>query len=453
MVPGLVRTKASSVIFGTHGIAVLGQISQLQGLVITVGTAGLVSATRVILSRRSLELEQLDRLKNWLLLWPAVLSVGVAVLVTLLSKQLSHLLLGDSSQGTLIALAAWGVPFAVTGQIALAIVQVQSSRRQLVIAALSAGIIGGLSVLALVGTARLDLMAATFIVAPACQFGVIMVLCREARPNLRYRPRISRTQLSEMIFLSWASLVLGAAASFGDIVARTVLVDVAGLEEVAHYQPVVLLISQMLTVAVSALATSSLVELGSASSAETLGAKVGEICSKVIPIAVGVAITATILAPYLIALFYTSSLSGPATPVLAVAMIGEVPRVYSWVVGSCLLPFGLRNQWLANGLTTVAVQLGVSVSLVQIWGAYGLAWGIVGANCFSAAFTTWLLWRRGIRVHRRHIVTVFAFSAAFGLAQNVNIGEVPIGMLFLGGIVAVVLAYQSRMRRQRVVSE
>jgi O-antigen/teichoic acid export membrane protein len=436
MLPGVIRTKFATLVFGAHGVAFIGQLSQIQTVLISLGAAGIVTATRVILARGAISRRQLRSTQNWLLLVPSGMAMIFALLVVATSSQLATLLLGSEKYSSLLIAAAAGIPPAVYGQISLAISQVRASRTRLVAAAVLSAVVGGGTVMALLSVHDEFWASMSFFGAPLAQALVIAMMCPEARLSLRSRPHLPKENIPEVLSLAWASAVLGIFAALADLAGRTVVVQRYGLEALAPYQPVVLLVSQLVGMLLSALATSSLIEVARIRDRQQLALKLDELTARLVPAIGGLLAIISGLTHILIVIFFNDTLVRVALPLVTLALAGEATRAYAWILGSCLLPQNLRRSWLLNGVTTVAMQLGASCIAGYFLGPFGLVIGMLVGNVFSAVFTLVLVNRSGISVGRRGLVGVLViglllFAVPYVSMTIINFGTIILGVLLL----------------------
>lgn len=451
MLPGVIRTKFATLIFGIHGVAFIGQLSQIQTVLISLGAAGVVTATRVILARKNISGAELRGVQNWLLLLPTLVAVLFAIIVAAFSVPLSALLLGSENYAGMLAAAAAGIPAAVYGQITLAIAQVRASRSRLLAAAALSAISGGGVVIALV-VSRDELWASTsFIAAPLLQAVVITVMCPEARFSARVRPRLPREHVSEVFALAWSSAALGIFAATAELVGRIVVVQRYGLESLAPYQPVVLIVTQVVGMLLSALATSSLIEVAQLPNREDLARKLDELTASLIPMIGGVLAILSGLAHVMIVVLFSVDLVPAALSLVSLGLAGEVTRAYAWILGSCLLPQKLRSLWLLNGLITVAVQLAVSCLAGYFFGPLGLVLALLSGNLFSAVFTLIVVTKAGIPVRKRGLLLVVIIAIVLVHVPMLGVGLINFMSIGLGLVLLTLAKYLPKLRR-RIVS-
>ncbi|UTT68795.1 hypothetical protein NMQ03_16435 [Arthrobacter sp. DNA4] len=436
MLPGIVRTKLASLVFGAHGVAFVGQLSQVQTVLISLGAAGIVTATRVILARRNIPEGRLQAAQNWLLLVPTGAAVFFGFVVAIFSAPIASLVLGSERYYPLVIAAAAGIPPAVFGQISLAIAQVRSNRSRLVAAAIMSALVGGLSVAGLLLLHDEFWASLSFLVAPAAQAIVISAVCSEARLSFRERPRLPRESLREVLSLAWSSALLGIFAAAAELAYRSVVVQRFGLEALAAYQPVVLLVTQLVGMLLSALATSSLIETAKITDRVHLAEKLDELTVRLVPFIGGMLAVLSGTAPLLIVIFYSPDLVKAALPLVTLALAGEVTRAYAWTLGSCLLPQGLRGSWLVNGVVTVAIQLVTSIFAGYNWGPIGLVSGLLAGNIFSAIFTMVIVKRAGIAVRTRGLLVVVVVAVVLAILSR--IGMSPINFVSIAFGIALV---------------
>lgn len=398
IVPGVVRTKLSAVYFGEQGIALFGQLSQLQTLLISVGAAGLVTATRVVLARPEYSPERAARLQSWCLWCPFLATLVLSASLAAFGTSLSSLLLGSPSFGGETAFASFGIPFAVAGQIAIAGAQAQGSRWVLVGAAGGSAVVGSCAVWLCMGTENQVLGSISFAAAPAVQLLFVLAACPPVRKALRYRPWISRKILSEVFVIAWASALLGICASAAELLSRTLVVHFHGLSAIAAYQPVATLVTQLVSLALSALAMASLIELSRVKDPVRLGSIISKLERQFVPLIGMVCAGLLSASPFLVALFFNDSLWESAYPLMAVSLAFEPVRAAVWLAGSAFLPNGMRMAWLLNGLLAVATQVSMVALLSPFIGALSLSIGFACANVLSLVVTLVILRRNKIVV-------------------------------------------------------
>lgn len=452
MVPGLVRTKMAGVTLGEHGIALFGQLSQTQTLLITIGAAGLTTATRVILASGRLSTEQTPRAQSWLLWTPTAVATGLAILIAAFSQPISLALLGTSSYFLEVCAAAMGIPFAVMAQIALATAQARGEAKRLLLAAGAAAFGGGAAVVLLLLPGSQTLGSLSLVVAPAIQLLLILSFCRVTREGLLRYPSLSQRLVREVLTLGGASAALGGMAALAELAGRTVVLHTHGLETLAAYQPVALLVTQVIGLALSALATSSLLEVSRFLGSPALGTKLEELVIRIVPLATVAFLILIAMSPYLVELFFVSSLVEEAVPLLAIALIGEPWRAFAWLVGSCLLPLGLKKEWFALGIVTVLVQLGIVLTTVSTLGVASLSLGLTIGNAIQMLLSVLIVRRAGIDFRWRLLVHAMGLGLAVGVVPilGVHLGlDIFIPVLLLCLIILVVPPVIRRSKRRR----
>lgn len=412
IIPGMVRTKFSAVYFGDQGIALFGQLSQLQTLFISVGAAGLVTATRVVLSRPNQSPDQIARLLSWCLWIPFIGSLGLAGAVAVFGQSISVPLLGTSSFGGEVAFAALGIPFAVAGQISIAGAQAQGNRWMLLISAAGSALAGSLVVWACMSTGDQVAGTLSLVAAPAIQLFFVLSICAPVRRAVFRLPWINRRILREIFVIAWASALLSIFAAAAELLARTAIVHFHGLAALAVYQPSATLVTQLVSIALSALATASLIELSQVTDRRLLGRVISGLESKFVPLIglfCGLLLSAS---PFLVATFFHEDLWRSAYPLIAVSVAFEPVRAAVWLAGSALLPSGMRMAWLLNGLLSVLTQVLIVLTLASSLGAISLSIGFACANVLSLVVTLALLRRKGIVVAGSALVIPLVLAAS-----------------------------------------
>lgn len=456
IIPGMIRTKLSAVYFGEPGIALFGQLSQLQTLLISIGAAGLVTATRVVLSRPQNTSDQGARLLSWCLWTPFLGSLVLAGFFALVGSAISGLVLGSTSYGVEVALASLGIPFAVAGQISIAGAQARGKRGVLVIAAAGSAVVGSFAVWALMSLGDQRLGAVSFVAAPMIQLLFVLAVCAPVRRSVFRVPWINRQIFKEIFVIAWASALLAVCASAAELLSRTLIVQTHGLASLAAYQPVATLVTQLVSIALSALATASLVELSQVQDRLQLGRIVTNLEKKFIPLmglVCGLLLSAS---PILVASFFNDSLWLVAYPLMVVSLAFEPVRAAVWLAGSAFLPNGMRMAWLVNGLVTVLAQVLLVVMLSPAVGVISLSLGFAFANVVSLVMTLALLRRKGIVVGRSALVTPLIFAGllvVFGLWDMKLLNAVVAGPLLYAVLLGLFILLMRWRQRGRVESE
>lgn len=417
IIPGIVRTKFSALYFGNEGIALFGQLSQMQTVLISIGAAGLVTATRVVLSRPEHTPLRASRVLSWCIWVPFSGTLILAAIVFVFQGSISELLLGADEFGLEVALAGLGIPFAVAGQVSIAGAQARGSRVRLVVAALGSSVVGSGAVILLMSSQDQLVGSWSLVVGPAVQFIFVAAICGPVRAALTQRPWMNRFFFNEIFVIAWASALLAVCAALAELASRTLVLQSQGLASLAAYQPVATVVTQVVSLVLSALATASLVELSRVKDRPQIGRLIRELEKKFLPL-IGL-MSALLLAgsPPLIALFFRAELWAAAYPLMAIAVAFEPVRAAVWLAGSAFLPNGMRMAWLINGLITVLAQVLTVMALSAQVGVISLSIGFAVANTLSLIVTLSLLRKKGIRVGIFALVFPFLLAGLIMLAS------------------------------------
>ncbi|MDQ0031441.1 hypothetical protein [Arthrobacter bambusae] len=434
---------------GAHGIALFGQLSQMQTLLITLGGAGLATATRVILARNDLSGKARDQAQSWLLWVPAAFSLGLVVVITALNAGVSQIVLGSSAYGLESIFAAAGIPLAVAGQIVLAAAQAGRETSRLVASALTAALVGGAVVAALMATGDSSLAALSLVCGPGVQLLVIVFICRTARRGFLAFPRLDKIRRKEVIVLASASLVLGALAAGAELASRSTVVHFRGLIELAPYQPVALLVTTSMSLILGAVATSSLVELASIDNRGLIGERITEIAKRILPF-FGLIISLVIaLSPFAVSILFVPTLVHSSTALIVFAFAGEPLRALAWIAGSCFLPLGQRRTWLVVGLLTVSVQAAVALVFASTVGVFAIVAGLVSASVVTLAATLLALKRSSIIVEKPAVILSVCISiivSGLPLLSYAILGVVSPGAIFSAGLIGIYMVVYKKLQ-------
>jgi O-antigen/teichoic acid export membrane protein len=450
VIPGVVRTKGAAVYFGLEGIGVFGQVTQLQTLLVTVGAAGLGTAARVFLSRvRSPDNSR--PMASWFLYWPVILAVIIALPIILLSGPIAEVLTGSSGYWFVVASAGLGLPVAVAAQQAIAVLQTLGSPLSLLVSALAAAGLGAGATFLLMSSQSLKLAACSLFVAPVIQVLMLVAFSRCLRLALITRPQGDSEIRREVLKLGLSSFVLGACAALADLLVRAFVVQRFGVAEIASYQPVALIVVQMLGLMLSSFSTSTMVQIRGEVARATEA--VHRLLWRFVLVYLTLSSIMILFAPWLISFFFSEQLVSSATPILALALAGDSVRAASWVVGATLLPLGARRPWMTAGILTVLTQALVAWALIPHLGAFGLVIGLVCGNIFNLVSQVYIARGLGVQIGHEVAPSIVVLCSLVYCAHliSVSVGSVLLPLpAIIGGIIGGVgLAVLSRLRRAK----
>jgi antigen flippase len=392
IVVGVLRMKFVAVELGTYTVGAFGQASLFQMLVVTLVTAGVVTAGRIQISDGRLTSEQRLCSASRLLLRPSLYASLVLVPGIALSSEVSRLYVGTSQWQSLFALAMAGIVPLVFAQAGMAVVQVLGTRKELSRVAITYVLFGGLSVTLLLRTGDTRLGSASFLAVPAAQAFALILASPTVRKALRAKRSSRDTLRLHAGAVGRASLIGGMLALVADTGVRALLARTHGLSEVALLQP-----SQLFAVAGFGLITASLTQTmmvdqnlfadrasltfisGPWSAAIGIAALLGALSVLIL-----------LLAPLLIPIFFSPELLPGVAP-LALALAAEPLRAVAWVGGSTLLPQGRVTFWLVIQISAFAAQIGVSLLLLERFGAVAVVAGSLVGVVVSVALMVFVM--------------------------------------------------------------
>lgn len=429
LVPGLVRTKTSAVSFGIDGIALFGQLSQFQTVLIATSAVGVVTATRVFLARENLQPKVRAQKLAWLLWMPVLTASILSLVLCLASSQLADLLLGNQNYSFALCMGAVGVIPAIAAQIGIAASQAARDRHSQSVAALSSAILGGLSAWLLVASGNQNIAALSFLISPLLQFLIVLIVLPNMRLNIFTRPSLEKGDFHRIFQISGASAVLGIAATLTELISRTLILQSHGVIGLASYQPVTLISAQFVGMILSAISTSALLHFASNPTFESAGTNIELYLKQMLPIILSLLALLIGFSPLLIAFFYNQEIVQDSLFLVILSLSGESVRTLAWILGSTLLPLSLARYWLISGLFAVATQL-TSVILLQYWiGPLALIIGVILSSTTNVLMTTGFLFHKQIYFSLRLLFVIPLFG--FLIFGSFFIFPIPISYLGL----------------------
>jgi O-antigen/teichoic acid export membrane protein len=435
---GLIRTKAAAVLLGPAGIGNIGLLQNLLAISATLFSVGFRTAgTRQIAEAVATDDKVAIAAARRALFWGTlVLAVVGALIFALLHDAIAIHVLNDPASGGEVRWLAIGVALSVAAGSQTALL---TGLRQ----------IGNI---ARIGVAS-SVLATIIGVAALLRFGengvLIFVLVSPITAFLLGHWYVRRlgpiegpaTPFNELA-AQWRVLaVLGAAflmSNFievsSELVVRTLLKRDLGAGGLGNFQAAWTISMTYMGLVLSSMSADYYPRLvGAMNDHSNANRLVNEQTEVALLLAAPVLLTIVGLAPWIIALLYSSDFSG-AVSILRWQVLGDVLKVASWPLGYLILAAGDGRGYLVSaaamsglfvGLTWIGLpQIGLQAAGVAVFGMYA---GYLTLASWLAHRRTGLRWQRRVWVLQTGLLMTCAFvfasaawskwlGAAFGLA-------------------------------------
>jgi O-antigen/teichoic acid export membrane protein len=414
LVMGLGRAKVNAHWLGVAGIGLVAQLNTLCVLLGSFAMVGLATAgvKSIAAARGRGDLGQARDIAAIVMIVPLGLGTLIAIAVTVASPGIASLVTGTTQYWWAVSIAVWSIPLSM-GYAALVIL-VQSETRM-----------GLLSRLILISAAA-QTVAVVVLVVAAGLFGAVVAVALTSLISLviglgatwhvlrRYwPPRFPQLRTLQIVRgIATASFVVGGSALLVDMVIRTRIVHVGGLNALGLYQPAAFVSVQAFGPFIAAVGTYLLPTLSS-----TISRGDFDEAAKIVKTAVRLSVGGSALGaiglgvagrPFLRLLFAPSFEQG-FNPLLW-QLAGEPLWAASWGFGALLLPLGLTRQWLLVGVITAAVQVSTALALPASLGAQ------IGAISFTAAWAACVIVTLFVLGRQKAVSAVFAEVPRIGMA-------------------------------------
>lgn len=388
---GLLRQKLTVILYDTETLAVVGQATLFQNLVITLAGAGLVLGARVLMSDGTNDSEARLAAGSWLFRRPLFAGLALVPIAIALGPVVSTYFTGTDKWAMAFDFAAVGAIGQIAVSSALSSSQILGGAREyLRVATVSVlGVMLATSAVLVMG--KLPAVFATFVVSPAITLGVALTLSPAFRRVVRAQPRLPRSARQATGAIAAGSLIHGGASLVSMSVLSSRLARSVSLNEVALLQPVILVSAAMSLVSGSL--TSVLMfhhnrQASPDSELRQTGPWDTALAVSAAMMACGVVLLPTL--PLGLRLLFDSSLV-PGATAAGIQLAVEALVALVWIGGSMLVPAGRIRLWVFIGLVSPAVRLVVGVSLIPSLGATAVPISSLAAVALSAGLQFLLL--------------------------------------------------------------
>lgn len=391
VVVGVVRMKLAATELGVAPVAAFGQASLIQSMAVTLSIAGVVTAGRVRISDGRLSADE-RRATAWSMFRrPMIVTTVLAPAALAISPWVSLWLLGSSDWTTLVAMAVLGIVPLVLAQVALAIVQVMGSQRELYAGSFGYLLLGTLSTVALVLPGSVNLASVSFLASPIMQLLALVVACPSLRKLRSGQARSVRPRFQASAIAS-ASITVSLGALGAETFVRARLVHVVGLDQVALLQPGQLFATQAFALFTASLTQVLMVEQNLHTDRNSAQFRKGPWRTSLVLAGLALVLAAVLSAagPTLIRLFFSQAFA-VALPIMVLSLAVEPLRAVAWVGGSTLLPQGRVYSWAVIQLTWLSGQLVTTLVLLPELKAAAVPIGYLVGVGLNASLTFALL--------------------------------------------------------------
>lgn len=127
----------------------------------------------------------------------------------------------------------------------------------------------------------------------------------------------------------------------------------------------------------------------------------------------------------------------------ATMLVAGIPKVTSWVVGTALLPLGLRKEWLISSQLYIAAYVGLAViGLHAGFGIYVIPFATILALTFQLFVTLYLLMKRGFQFTRNFVIQIILYGF---ITVFLFFGKLSFVFLFLAVLVFILIIIRYKL--------
>jgi len=394
LVAGLVRTKVVAVDLGVSASGLFAQLQTLATFASALASLGLVNVAvrEVSVADAAGDVDAVRRVVTTVALAPAALAAALLPLVWLLRTPLTAALLSSNEPTAWVVETLSSVPFAVAAGAAVAVHQGLRLTRRLATAAAVATVLSIAVTIGLIEAFGED--GAVWTLPAAAAVDALVLLASVAQVlSWRWLPRLApRATTRRLLVWGAASLAALTLTLLGDLLVRSVAVHELGARANGLYQPVYLLSNSGFVQIGNAVGVVLLASLSGLVS-EANRAQASEVLNGAIRAGVAIVVALGLICigcrSLLLVALASSAFTG-GSGLLALQIIGEVPRMGAYAAGAALLPLGRVKAWLACGVTASVVRVATCLALIPELGvralaaSYVLEWSIVCGAAFLA---------------------------------------------------------------------
>lgn len=370
MASGLLIAKAVAVYTGPVGVAMLGQVQSLVGVLVgVVASPGGNGLVRYSAQNRH---KGFDACAPWWsasLKWSLLLLAPVTVLAAITSVPVSVFLFETGDYAWAIWIVCVGLPFAAANTFVNSILNGLEDYRRYVALGLVSVVASTIVLLTLIWRARLDgaLAAAA---ATSAVSGAIMLVGAFGQPWFKlthWCHRVRREHIKGIGGYVAMAVTTAITGPLSMMAVRRILVSEVGWIEAGQWQAVYKISEVYLGVITVALSTYFLPRLSALVGYEAIRSEVLAAARVVIPAALILALGIYTFRDVAIALLFSSEFSS-ARDLFAIQLVGDVIKILSWLYAFPMISRG-ATRWFIG--TELAFSLSFPALVYALVGMFG----------------------------------------------------------------------------------
>lgn len=375
MVMGFVIAKVVAVYTGPSGLAMLGQVQGvvgvLNGLINSPATSGVVRFTS---EKHNAGYEECSPWWKASLQWILIIAGITIPAAMLLSEELALLLFQDVNLSWVIILTVSLLPLSAIGTLCNSVINGQQNYQRYVLLGMVSVLISATLMLVMIFYANITgaLVAAA---SQSALIGIVMICANLRQPWFKLRYWWGTTGASarkSIANYTLMALTTALTVPVSLILVRNILVDQVGWDETGHWQAVWKISEVYLSVVTIALSTYYLPKLASLVGVNAIVKEIHQTVKVIFPIVCIMALAVFLSRDMAITLLFTEEFRS-ARDLFAVQLIGDVIKITSFLYAYPMISRG-ASKWY------ITTELVFSSFFVVLAYFFILELGLIGAN-------------------------------------------------------------------------
>lgn len=375
MVMGFVIAKVVAIYTGPTGLAMLGQVQGVVGVLNGISNAPAGSGVVRFTSEK--QAAGYDECAPWWkasLQWVMILAGFTIPTAFLMSEYLADLLFQDIRMSWVITVAACLLPLAAIGTLLNSVINGQQNYRRYVLLGMLSVIASSILMLSMIFYANIKgaLLAAA---SQSALIGVVMILANLRQPWFKIRYWWGNTSgAARKSIGSYTLMALTTALTVpvSLIFVRNILVEKVGWHGAGEWQAVWKISEVYLSVITIALSTYYLPKLTSLVGVDSIIKEIHHTAKIIFPIVCILALFIYLFRDVAISLLFTEEFRG-ARNLFAIQLTGDVVKILAWLYAYPMLSRG-ATKWF------ISTEVFFSISFVLLSYFFVEAYGILGVN-------------------------------------------------------------------------
>lgn len=372
---GVLRTKALAMLLGPSGVGIAGMYTSTMSLVGTffgfgIRSAGVRQIAEAVGTGDETRVARTVMVLRRASLWSGVLGM---VLAMALHRTLSRTTFGDAEYAGGMALVSLTLLLGGISDGQLALLQGMRKLKELAQCTILGAVFGALTSVALVYLFR-ERGIALYLVAGSAFAGLASWWLARKVPvkQVKLTLRATLSEARTLLALGGAFMISSLFSACSAYLIRILVRNEFGMDAVGLYTATVTLSSLYVGMVLSAMGADFYPRLTAVSKDNPLiNRLVNEQTELGLLIALPGVLATLVFAPWIFAFFYSSAFLS-ATDIVRWQILGVGVRVVGWPLGFVLLAKGMARQFMFVELFFTALNLGLSLVCVRIWGLKGL---------------------------------------------------------------------------------